>query len=325
MQYILFVALAPTGAIISLAIAGYALRHCYVPGASALGLYMLSVSGFLIGNTLELVWPTEAGTLFWAQLDYLFIIAVPLTWLAFALQYTGKTSWLAPRNFWPLMVIPAVTFLLAQTNLRHHLLWDTYTFQPVGGMLTISVSYGPWFWIHMSYSYLLLIAGAVLIIGTQTFALYPYRQQSVWIIAGALFPLVFNIIYIFRLIPGLQKDYTPLAFAFAGVAFAVAIFRYRLLDLIPIARATMIEQMQEGVVVVDAGGRLIDLNPAARRVLGLGAEVAGQSLASVLPECSGLSASHRKPAFTEVLRVAITHWKSSRLRSPTDIGIMGAN
>ncbi|MCX7856083.1 MAG: hypothetical protein N2556_08990, partial [Anaerolineae bacterium] len=102
MQHILFVALAPTGALISLAIAGYAFRHRHVPGAPALGLYMLAVSGFLIGNTLELMWPTEAGTLFWAQLDYLFIATVPLAWLAFAFQYTGRTSWLAPRSFWPL-------------------------------------------------------------------------------------------------------------------------------------------------------------------------------------------------------------------------------
>lgn len=286
MQYILFIALAPTGALISLAIAGYALRHRYVPGVSALGLYMLAVSGFLIGNTLELMWPTETGTLFWAQLSYLFIAAVPLTWLTFAFQYTGKTSWLALRNFWPLMVIPAVTFLLAQTNPRHHLLWSTFTFQPVGDMLTLRVSYGPWFWIHLFYSYLLLIAGTVLIIGAQTFVTYPYRQQSIWAIVGALSPPIFNIIYVFQLIPGLQKDYTPLALAFAGIAFAVAIFRYRLLDLIPIARAVVVERMQDGVIVVDSEGRLVDLNPAAHRMLGVDENLIGQPMASALPEYS---------------------------------------
>ncbi len=286
MQYILFIALAPTGALISLAIAGYALRHRYVPGVSALGLYMLAVSGFLIGNTLELMWPTETGTLFWAQLSYLFMAAVPLTWLTFAFQYTGKTSWLALRKFWPLMVIPVVTFLLAQTNPRHHLLWSAFTFQPVGDMLTLRVSYGPWFWIHLFYSYLLLIAGTVLIIGAQTFVTYPYRQQSVWAIVGALSPPIFNIIYVFQLIPGLQKDYTPLALAFAGIAFAVAIFRYRLLDLIPIARAVVVERMQDGVIVVDSEGRLVDLNPAAYRMLGVDENLIGQPMASALPEYS---------------------------------------
>lgn len=289
LQYILFVALAPTGALISLAIAGYAFRHRYVPGAPALGLYMLAVSGFLIGNTLELMWPTEAGTLFWAKLDYLFIVTIPLAWLAFAFQYTGKTSWLAPRNFWPLMVIPVVTFILAQTNPRHHLLWSTYTFQPVGNMLTLHVAHGPWFWINMFYSYLLLFAGAALIIGVRAFSPSSYRQQSAWAIVGALSPLIFNIIYVFQLAPGLQRDYTPLAFSFAGIAFAVAIFRYRLLDLIPVARAMVVERMQDGVVVVDSEGRLVDFNPAARRMLGTGEAVTGSPVASVLPEYAGLA------------------------------------
>lgn len=287
MQYIIFVALAPTGALISLAIAGYAFRHRYVPGASTLGLYMLAVAGFLIGNTLELMWSTEAGTLFWAKLDYLFIVTVPLAWLAFAFQYTGKTSWLAPRNFWPLMVIPVVTFALAQTNPRHHLLWSTGTFQPVGDMLALRVSYGPWFWIHMVYSYLLLFAGALLILRNQAFASFSYRQQSIWVVIGALSPLVFNLIHVSRLFPGLEKDYTPLALAFAGIAFAVAIFRYRLLDLIPIARAMVVERMQDGVVVVDSVGRLVDLNPAACRMLGLSEDVTGRPVAVAIPEYPG--------------------------------------
>lgn len=287
MQYILFVALAPTGALISLAIAGYALRHRQVPGASALVLYMLAVAGFLIGDALELMWPTEAGTLFWAQLAYLFIAAVPLAWLAFALQYIGKTSWLDPPRFWPLLVIPVVTSILAQTNSRHHLLWSTCTFQPVGDLLTLHVSYGPWFWIHMVYSYLLLLVGSVLIIGNQAFASFSYRQQSIWVVVGALSPLIFNLSHVFRLFPGLQKDYTPLALAFAGIAFAVAIFRYRLLDLIPIARAMVVERMQDGVVVVDSVGRLVDLNPAACRMLGLSEDMTGRPVAAAIPEYPG--------------------------------------
>ncbi|MBC7226067.1 MAG: PAS domain S-box protein [Thermoflexales bacterium] len=289
MQYILFVALAPTGALISLVVAGYAFRQRDVPGASALGLYMLAVSGFLIGNTLELMWPTEAGTLFWAKLDYLFIVTIPLAWLAFAFQYTGKTSWLSPRNFWPLMVIPVVTFVLAQTNSRHHLLWSADTFQPVGDMLSLHVSHGPWFWVHILYSYLLLFAGAGLIIGAQIFASSSYHQQSVWAIAGALSPLLLNIAYVFQLVPGLRKDYTPLAFALAGIAFAVAIFRYRLLDLIPVARATVVERMRDGVVVVDSEGRLVDFNPAARQMLGVSEEAIGQPMTSVLREYPGLA------------------------------------
>lgn len=288
MQYLLFVALAPTGALISLAVAGYALRHRRIPGASALALYMLTVSGFLIGNALELMWPTETGTLFWAQLNYLFLVMIPLTWLAFAFQYTEKNSWLAPKHFWPFAAIPALTFLLAQTNPSHHLIWSTVTFQPVGEMLTMRVSYGPWFWVHIFYSYLLLLGGAVLIIGVRAFSPKVYRQQSAWAIIGAILPLTFHIVYLFQLIPGLHQDYTPLAFALAGIAFAVSIFRYHLLDLVPVARAVVVERMRDGVLVVSQDDRVVDLNPVARRILGVTEEAIGSPLASVLREWPGV-------------------------------------
>ncbi len=288
MQYLLFVALAPTGALISLAVAGYALRHRRIPGASALALYMLTVSGFLIGNALELMWPTETGTLFWAQLEYLFITTVPLTWLVFAFQYAGKTSWPAPKHFWPFAVIPALTFLLTLTNSRHHLIWSTVTFQPVGEMLAMRVTYGPWFWVHMFYSYLLLFGGAVLIIGARAFSPKVYRQQSAWAMIGAILPLTVNLIYVFQLIPGLHKDYTPLAFALAGLAFAVSIFRYHLLDLVPVARAVVVERMRDGVLVVSQDDRVVDLNPVARRILGITEEAIGSPLASVLREWPGV-------------------------------------
>ncbi len=288
MQYLLFVALAPTGALISLAVAGYALRHRRIPGASALALYMLTVSGFLIGNALELMWPTETGTLFWAQLNYLFLVMIPLTWLAFAFQYTEKNSWLAPKHFWPFAAIPALTFLLAQTNPSHHLIWSTVTFQPVGEMLTMRVSYGPWFWVHIFYSYLLLLGGAVLIIGVRAFSPKVYRQQSAWAIIGAILPLTFHIVYLFQLIPGLHQDYTPLAFALAGIAFAVSIFRYHLLDLVPVARAVVVERMRDGVLVVSQDDRVVDLNPVARRILGVTEEAIGSPMASVLREWPGV-------------------------------------
>ncbi len=49
----------------------------------------------------------------------------------------------------------------------------------------------------------------------------------------------------------------------------MAIFRYHLLDLIPIARAVVVKRMRDGVIVVDSDGRLVDPNPAAHRMLGV--------------------------------------------------------
>ncbi len=285
MQYLLFIAIAPTVAVVCLAIAGYALRHRQVPAASTLALYMLTVSVFLITNTLELLWPTERGTLFWAQSGYLFIASFPLIWLAFAFQYAGRESWLSPRYFRTLAVIPATTFILAITNSFHGLIWQTYTFHPVGNMLALRVSHGPWFWIHTFYAYLLLLGGGALVLHAYLVTPRLYRRELLWGVVGVFVFAIGNLIYIFRLIPGLQKDYTPLALALAGLIFSAGIFRYHMPGLVPAARVALVEQMQEGVIVADRQRRVIDINPAARRILRLYGEPAGMFLRLALPWC----------------------------------------
>ena len=127
----------------------------------------------------------------------------------------------------------------------HGLIWSSYSVAPVNqNFQNLSVSYGSWFWVNGIYSYTLIYTGAI-IIGNQYFlSIGLYRQQSKWLILGAVTPLSFNVIYVLRLIPELKKDFSPLAYAFAGIAFAIGIFRHRLLDIVPIARNIMIEYLQ---------------------------------------------------------------------------------
>ncbi len=269
MQYLLFVVLAPIAAAITVGIAIYAWRHRHVAAATLLCWCALVITGWLICNTIELLYPSEAGTIFWARLTYLFIALAPVAWLAFALDYTGRHRWLDLRRLWLLGVLPAAFFVLTLTNDLHHLVWVEHSFHPEWGLFPLRVdSYGPWFWVQVIYNYSLVVLGAILIGQAYLRSHRPYRQQTLWAIAGAAVPLLFNLAYILRLVPGLRKDFSPLVWALGGLAFAVAIFRHRLLDLAPIARQVLVDRMADGLVVLDAHDRIIDLNPAAQAIVG---------------------------------------------------------
>jgi PAS domain-containing protein len=67
--------------------------------------------------------------------------------------------------------------------------------------------------------------------------------------------------------PAATVDLTPPSMAILGVAFAVGIFKYRLFDLVPVARSTVVENMGEGYVLLDESNRVIDLNAAAQSLL----------------------------------------------------------
>jgi PAS domain-containing protein len=63
-------------------------------------------------------------------------------------------------------------------------------------------------------------------------------------------------------------DITPVGFIVTGVILAWGISRGRLFDLVPVARDILIESMGDCLLVLDDQNRVIDINPAARRLVG---------------------------------------------------------
>lgn len=267
-QYYLFLILAPIAAIFTTFAGFYAWRRRLVQGALILSLDLFCVTGWLLSNMGEMIGPSAAMSLASAKFTYIFVASAPVFWIGFALQYTGRENWVSFPRFAFFWILPLITFILVQTNEMHQMIWSVWQIEPVNADLQILhvQSYGPWFWVNVVYSYTLMFVGAALIVFQHFRSTAFYRKQSSWLVVGALSPLLFNLVYIFRVFPALKKDLSPLAFAFAGIAFAIGIFRYGLLDLMPIARDTIIENMQSGMLVIDDQGRLLDFNPVARKL-----------------------------------------------------------
>lgn len=265
-QYDFFVTIAPIIALAVIGVISYAQMRFPSRETRSLTWLMLATSGWLMANTLELAAPTEGATNFFSKTTYIFVHMTPTAWLVFALRYTGQEKWLRPRNIALLLVIPATIVLLAWTNDVHRLIWQEVRFIPTGKMLAVSVRYGPAFWVGAAYSYLLVVGGSLLMIN-HFFRKDLYRTQSYWLVAGALIPLVANAIHAFRLIPGLNKDYTPVSFGIGILALAIGMVRYRLFDLQPIAREAMIDSMSDAMFTIDAHNRISDCNSAGGRLL----------------------------------------------------------
>ena len=64
--------------------------------------------------------------------------------------------------------------------------------------------------------------------------------------------------------------------------YAIALFGFHVLNPVPAARRATLTQMRDGMVVVDGGGRIVDVNPGAERALGRRAdELLGRPLGTV--------------------------------------------
>lgn len=277
MDYVVFVYLSPivTGCVV------YLLWLCikrweYSP-VRYLSFFIISCLGFLVSNIFELITATERFTLFWARNEHIFVSGIPVTWLLFVFDFTGKNEWKAPKRFWPFFIPAALNISLVFTNDLHHLIWEKVQFIPIGRFLGMRVTHGPMYIPIMALHYSLMLLGIVLLL--KEFMRSPdiYRWQLLSLIIGIFIALAFNVIYIFQLIPWLKKDYTPMGFALGSIVFSFGIFKHRLLELIPFPRTKLFDSLSEGIMVIDRKNRIIDINTAASEILGLSKDAIGTS------------------------------------------------
>ena len=128
----------------------------------------------------------------------------------------------------------------------------------------------------------LLLIGVIILARAFLRAPRLYRGQAGTLLLGALLPWASNIVSLLGGNPFPGLDLTPIVFTVTGLVFAWGLMSFRLLDIVPVARDLLVERMSDGVLVLDAQNRIVDINPAARNLLGLEAAPIGQPVQAVL-------------------------------------------
>src|SRR5215203_2082259 len=249
-RYTLYAIFLAVAAAILIYFALRAWRRRGTPGATALTVLMVAGAVWAVAYALSLVTTEPLMRIFWGEIKYLGIVAVPLAWLVFALQYTGREGWARRSVFTLLAIEPCVTLILIFIN-EADLFWSSREFSATGLFTIVESLYGPWFWIHLSYSYLLLLVGTVFLAQALFSSAYLYREQRMALVIGGLMPWVINAVSISGLVSLGSPDPAPLAFAVAGVAFTWPLFRYGPLGLASVARDVVVEGMGDGVILLD--------------------------------------------------------------------------
>lgn len=279
-------------AVVSCSIAVVILRRPLVSGSLTFVLLMLAVAEWTFVRALEGMAVEMPSKILWAKLEYPGIVTVPLLWFIFTVKYGRQVQWLTRRVIVLLLVVPCITFALALTNEAHGLIWSSILPGTTPGSNLI-YNHGTWFWMHVVYSYALMLTGTGQLI--RNIVRFPqlYRSQIGALLAGAAVPWIGNAIYILGLSPRPGLDLTPFAFAVSGVIYAFGVFRFQLFDLVPVARDAAIENLTDGVLVLDLQNRIVDINPAAKRLTGIGNEALGQNIEAIFADQVPLISRYR--------------------------------
>jgi PAS domain S-box-containing protein len=270
-------------AALSGALSLYALRHRRAVGSLGFATMTLAVTVWALGYAFEIAGADLATKIAYAKLEYLAIVLVPVAWLVFALQFSQRQHWLTHRIIVLLLVVPSATWLLAISNETHRLIWHDTSLDDSGPFLALQVSHGGWFWVHFGYSYLLLLLGTILIGIAAVRTTHIYRRQALAVLLATLFPWVGNVLYVTGRNPIPQLDLTPLTFTLTSIIWGWGIFGFRLLDIAPVAREAVLEAMRDGVLTLDTQDRIVGMNPAAARMIGVtNHQAVGQSATQLL-------------------------------------------
>jgi signal transduction histidine kinase len=275
-------------AIIAASLGFYVLRRRALRGALIFSAQMWGLAFWTLAYVLEVASRSLETKIFWNKVEYPWTFVALLAWLGVALHYSGRDDLLTFRNMALAAVMPVITTVLAFTNPRHHLIWTRIWIDEKTPALV--ATHGPWFWIHVAYCYLLLAFCSVLVL-RRAITSRTRRSQSIPLLVSVFAPWTGNALHLAGLTPS-AIDPTPFFFTVSGIALGYGLLRLHLLDIVPLARTQVIEGMSDGMMVLDRGGRVMDLNPAARRTLGVARSGAlGRPLGEMLAPFPSLAGS----------------------------------
>ncbi|GJM39960.1 MAG: PAS domain-containing sensor histidine kinase [Ardenticatenaceae bacterium] len=245
----------------------------------------MAVAIYAGGYGFELAGSELTWILFWVKVEYIGIVSIPVLLLLFSLVYTEQNQWVSRRSVVLLFIIPILSLFLVWTNQWHMLFYSSTNIIQENGFALFAPTLGVGYWLNLSYAYVLLAVTVFLIIRAYFTTSFLYRRQLSILFAGILIPWIGDIGNIFILRNQTHLDIAPILFTLSGVVMAIGLFRYRFLDLMPVARSQLVDMTQDAWIVLDTDNRFIDLNTAAESILHQKRTLLiGTKINSVLPE-----------------------------------------
>ncbi len=264
-----------TASAVSAFVAALAWHRRSIAGGGFFGLMMWAVVIWSFLAALEAGSVGLAEKLLFSQVGYIGTTTTAPLFLLFVLRYRNREYPVRAVLVVALMAVPLVTMALAFTNPQHRLVWSSIVPDSRPGTNMAIYNHGPWYWVALAYYFALVFSGAIMLGRAVLRSAQLYVSQTVVLLAGLLVPWIGALIYLLPVNPFPGLDLVCIGFAFTGVLLLFGMTRYRLFDLVPVARDIVVEKMSDGLVVLDAADRILDVNPSACAMLGLAPSVVG--------------------------------------------------
>ena len=242
------------------------LRRSVAPATRPFTGLMIAIALYATAAAFSTAATSSGPFTLWLTLESVLSNIVTVLFFTFTLKFTHHRNWLTRRRRLLIWLMPLFNMGLAITNEWHHLIWTHLTKFETAHSVLFKPHHGAGYLWLAAWFYLYTLTGALLVMRTAQQAPKLYRQQARTVVLSTLPPLTAGTLHVLEVLPP-GVNLLPMSFLLTGCVYFTTLFRYRLFDLLPIARDVLIEKMTDSVIVLDSAGRILDINPAAQNLV----------------------------------------------------------
>ena len=225
--------------------------------------FLLDTAGIVLISViyvLQLVSTTPGAKEFWWNLRFVPIPMMAAGYMLMAVEYTNHERYVTKPVALGILAVPVAMVGLVWTNDAHGLAYD-YTIDAAANLLVPQFGPAYWVWAAVMVGYLSIGIYVLLQLSRRQQA---FRRQAAILVGTITLVLFGEIVWWLGLVP---VDPLPLTSTVKVAGFLFGVARFELLDIVPVARREIIENMRDAVFVVDRRGYVVDANEAGKRLV----------------------------------------------------------
>ena len=245
----------------------------------------LAIAVWILGFILEMMNVTITGKTIFGSIRHLGIGSVNVMLFLLAVKIADFTKLIKKNIIIILFVVPVVITVLFQTNIIHGLMMKNVVILQNGILGVTSVKdYGIAFWVWTGYLVIMAFASLVFLFVVLAGRHKFFRRQALILLLSVIFVSILEFFYILKILP-LSIDLSPFLLCFSAIIYWIFGYRYlRMGEIIPINYESIIENINDSVMVLNNKNIVTFLNKPAHDLFSAGSDFMGKHISSFWPD-----------------------------------------
>lgn len=208
-----------------------------------INMILMITSCIFVFLQMQLSTPLNIKPIYFAYFYYIGIVFFPIA-LYYTVSIFTNIKIEFKKSHLLLFIIPIICLLGLWTNEKYGLFFKNYDIN------LDKCEFGPLFIVNEIYSNILYIISIVKLLKYFGKNLGLFTNQLNLFIVGIIFPFFLNILGLLRIID-VTIYITPISLSISLICFTLALFRFQLLDTLPIALTKIVDRISDGYIVLN--------------------------------------------------------------------------